>query len=224
MKVTDFQHFTSLQTPMMNVCFQCGIYRADKIIDPVGPYAVCPECGYKHRFLCLPLFVVSGASGAGKSTICHHLLSQLRQVVLLDSDILWRSEFNTPGAHYREFFETWLRVCKNISQSGRTVVLFGAGVGVPENIEPCVERRYFSAVRYLGLVCADEMLAERLRQRPVWRGSQEPAYIEEHVRFNQWFKSQGESLQPPIKLLDTTHVPIQTTAEQVGLWIDENLS
>jgi len=33
-----------------------------------------------------------------------------------------------------------LRLCKNISQAGNPVVLFGAGTGVPYNIEPCAER------------------------------------------------------------------------------------
>jgi predicted kinase/DNA-directed RNA polymerase subunit RPC12/RpoP len=207
---------------MMNVCFQCGLYRADKTIDPAGPYATCPQCGYKHRFLQLPLLIVSGASGAGKSTVCHHLLGRVAQAVLLDSDILWRAEFNKPEANYRDFFETWLRVCKNISQSGRPVVLFGAGVGVPENIENCVERRYFSKVHYLALVCSDEVLPERLQQRPAWRGAHEPAYIEEHVRFNQWFKSYNRNNQPAIKLLDTTAVSLEETAHQVGSWIDEN--
>lgn len=206
---------------MHNVCFQCGIYRADKIIDPVGPYAVCPECGYKHAFLQMPLLVVSGASGAGKSTVCHHLLGQVAQTVLLDSDILWRPEFNTPDTKYRDFFETWLRMCKNISQSGRPVVLFGAGVGVPENLENCIERRYFSQVHYLALVCSDEALAERLCGRPVWRGTREPAYIEEHIRFNQWFKTYDR--QPAIKLVDTTHVPIEETTQQVAAWIEDRI-
>ena len=76
---------------MMNVCFQCGMYHADKLIDPSGPFAVCPECGYKHPFRQLPLLVVSGASGSGKTTVCQSLLGQVIQAVLLDSDILWRS-------------------------------------------------------------------------------------------------------------------------------------
>jgi len=198
------------------------MYRADKTIDPAGPYAICPECGYKHRFLQLPLLLVSGASGAGKSTVCHHLLGRVTQAVLLDSDILWRSEFNSPDTNYRDFFETWLRVCKNISQSGRPVVLFGAGVGVPENIENCGERRYFSKLHYLALVCSDEVLSERLQQRPAWRGMHDPTYIEEHVRFNQWFKSYDSNNQPAIKLLDTTNVSLEETAHQVVSWIDEN--
>ena len=55
-------------------------------------------------------------------------------------------------------------MCKNIAQWGRPVVLFGAGFGVPHNIEPCVERRYFSSVEYLALVCSDASLAVRLEQ------------------------------------------------------------
>jgi len=207
---------------MMNICFQCGIYRADKIIDPDGPVAICPECGYRHRFAQLPLLIVSGASGAGKSTVCHILLGRLTQVVVLDSDILWRSEFNLPEYNSPDFIDTWLRMCKNISQSGRPVALFGAGIGVPGNIETRVERRYFAAVHYLALVCDDQALAERLLRRPEWRGSGEPAYVGEHQRFNQWFKTHS-SAQAPIRLLDTTDLDEETTANQVELWINEKL-
>ena len=202
---------------MMNVCFQCGMYRADKTIDPAGPFAICPECGFKHPFLQLPLLIVSGASGAGKSTVCQRLTGQTTQAVLLDSDILWRSEFNSPETNYREYFELWLRLCKNISQSGRPVVLFGAGAGVPENIEDCVERRYFSAVHYLALVCSDRALSERLQARPVWRGTRDLKYMEEHIRFNRWFKEYvGE---PEIERIDTTDIPPEETVTRVAAWI-----
>jgi hypothetical protein len=205
---------------MMNICFQCGIYRADKVIDPAGPFAICPECGYKYVFKQLPLLIVSGASGAGKSTVCHRLLGKVSIAVLLDSDILWRAEFNRPD-HRRDYFETWLRLCKNISQSGRPVVLFGAGAGVPDNIENCVEGRYFSAVRYLALVCSDEALAERLKQRPEWRGSGETVYIDEHVRFNRWFRAYDR--QPPIQLIDTTDASLEETVSHVTAWMEECL-
>ena len=156
---------------MFSVCSECGEYRPDQIIDPDGSYAVCPECGHRRRFRSLPLFLVDGASGCGKSAVCQALGGEFDEVVALDSDILWGPEFDQPDDHYREFFETWLRMCKNIGQSGRPVLLFGGGFAVPGNIEACVERRYFSAVHYLALTCDAGLMLRRLRNRSAWRGS-----------------------------------------------------
>lgn len=204
---------------MLNICLNCGLYRPDKIIDAAGPYAICPECGHRQRFLRLPLFVVSGASGTGKSAVCQYLLGNLAEVVVLDSDILWRPEFGSTGAGGPTFCETWLRVAKNVGQSGRPVLLFGSSVGVPDNIERCVERRYFEDVYYLALVCSDDVLAGRLRNRPKWRDSHSPEYVSRHLAFNQWFKTRSRDLTPAIELLDTTNCPISSTAQKVAAWI-----
>lgn len=208
---------------MINVCYNCGEYRVDKMIDPSGPYAICPVCGHKHPFLQLPLLIVCGASGAGKSVVCQKLLGRLTEAVLLEGDLLWRAEFDKPEDKYRDLFEVWLRLCKSISQSGRPVVLFGAGA-IPENVEPCQERRYFSAVHYLALVCDDDDLAQRLRRRPAWRKSSSQAYIEEHVKFNQWFKANAGQTSPAIELLDTSSISVAESARQVALWIRAKVS
>ncbi len=203
---------------MINVCIQCGLYRADKIIEPKGPYAICPECGHKHLFLQIPLFVVSGASGTGKTTILHYLLGKVDEFVLLDSDILWRAEFDHPEDHYREYFETWLRMCKNIGQSGRPVMIFGSGIGVPENIEPCIERRYFSQIHYLALVCNETELEKRLSSRPEWRGCKSKELIQTQKVFNRWFMENGNKGNPKIELLDTTKESIEETASAILAW------
>ena len=144
---------------MFNVCPNCGEYDVDKIIVPEGPYAVCPRCEYQHKFLRLPLFVLTGASGVGKTATCLALAAKAQDFVVMESDILWRDEFNQPETNYRDYRETWLRVCKNISQAGKSVILCGAAV--PAQFEQCVERRYFSDIHYLALVCEDEVLAAR---------------------------------------------------------------
>ncbi len=203
---------------MFNVCPNCGEYRADKAIDPAGPFAVCPACGYRHPFRRLPLLIVGGASGSGKTALCQELTGRVTEAVLLDSDLLWRAEFDRPETSYREFFELWLLVAKNIGQSGRPVVLFGAGAGVPGNVEPCVERRYFSAVRYLALVCDEAVLASRLRARPAWRRcSQE--FIERQITFNRWFREQGPLGDPPVTLLDTSATSPAEAAAALARWI-----
>ena len=210
---------------MINICSQCGLYRADKIIDPAGPDAICPECGHRHRFQQQPLLAIGGASGSGKTAVCNALTGQVQTSVLLDADIIWRVEFNQPENNYRNFFETWLRVAKNIGQSGRPVVLFGAGLAVPDNLEACVERRYFSTIHYLALVCSDDLLAELLRSRPAWRNAGDDAFIQEHQRFNRWLIDyQAQDQRPDITRLDTSQASLNQTVAQVAAWIDAALA
>ena len=117
-----------------------------------------------------------------------------------------------------------MRVCKNTAQSGKPVVLFGAGTGMPENLEPCVERRYFTTLYYLALTCDDVVLAERLRRRPSWRNSGSDAYVEEHLSFNRWFKESGPNASPPIDLIDTTTETADQTTARVVAWIRSRLT
>ena len=205
---------------MLDICARCGEYRPDKTIDPNGPLAVCPVCGHEEPFRQLPLFIVAGASGAGKTTVCRRVMRAATGVVALDADTLrvWRAEFDTPADGYRAFFETWLMLAANIAQAGRPVVLFGAGAGVPGNIEPCVHRRYFSAVHYLALVCDDVTLTERLRARPAWRGSGAAAFVARQQQFNQWFKDHARGA-PPIWLVDTTQAGEESAAAEVMVWM-----
>lgn len=209
---------------MLNVCSRCGSYRPDKTIDPAGPFAICPDCGYAHPFAYSPLFVVSGASGAGKSTIVHRLAVPDSDFVVLDGDIIWRPEFNQPANHYRDFMETWLRLCKNIAQSGRPVMLFGAGFGVPANLADCVERRYFPRVHTLALVCAEDELTRRLQARPNWRASGGTDFIRSQLDFNRWFTAAASQPEFDITTLDTTSIDAVETARQVMNWARARLS
>lgn len=202
---------------MFNICSNCGLYRADKVIDESGPYAVCPECGHKHMFKRLPLFILTGASGVGKSTTCMELQKTMPEVVVMESDILWRDEFNKPENNYREYREMWLRVCKNISQSGKPVVL--CGCAVPEQFENCIERRYFSNLYYLALVCEEDKLSQRLKQRPSYRNCSSEEYIAGHVGFNNWFLNNSNKVTPNITLLDNSKDSTEKTVEKVKLWI-----
>ncbi len=206
---------------MFNVCPGCGQYTVEKEIDPSGPYAICPRCGHAHRFVRLPLFVVSGASGTGKTTVCLALPALLPECVVLESDILWRPEFNTPEDGYRTYRDLWLRLAKNIHQASRPVVL--CGTAVPAQMETCPERRYLAAIHYLALVCDDGILAQRLRARPGWRQSTGDDFITSMTAFNGWLKANASQIVPPMVLLDTSSVTVQAAAEQVAGWVRERL-
>lgn len=202
---------------MFNVCPHCGLYTDEKAIDPDGPFAICPHCGYRHRFVRLPLFIVTGASGAGKTATCVRLAPQMAECVCLEADIFWRQEFNTPENDYRAFRNLCLRLAKNIGQSGRPVALFGSAV--PAQYETCPERRYFSTTHYLAMVCDDDVLVERLRGRPAWRGTSSDEFIARTVEFNTWLRVNAERTTPPMALLDTTDLPVEESVAQVAEWI-----
>ena len=115
---------------------------------------------------------------------------------------------------------TTVPLCKNISQAGKPVVLICSG-GIPQNVEECVERRYFTQVHYLGLTCDDAELEERLRRRPGWRKCDNVSYVQEHVKFNRWLKE--NRIEPTIDVLDTTGVVVEETARQAASWIRNKL-
>lgn len=202
---------------MFNVCPNCGEYSADKTIVPEGVYAVCLKCDFRHKFVRLPLFILTGASGVGKSTLCLELAAGMKDVVVMESDILWRAEFDEPETNYREYRETWLRVCKNISQSGKPVVL--CGTGEPTQFEQCTERRYFSMLHYLALICDDHILASRMRKRPMRGTPLHDEFIKEQVAFNRWLQNNAGNTEPPMTLLDISKMTVDETAEKVARWI-----
>lgn len=210
---------------MFNVCPQCGKYSVEKIIDSTGQNtanAICPFCHYAYPFLRQPLFIITGASCSGKSTACLGLVSRLREeCVVMESDILWGMVPATVTDNYRDYRNVWLRVAKNIGQAGKPVVLCGSAI--PEQFEPCPERRYFSTLYYLAMICDDSMLAARLRFRPAWRHGDLEAVIERMTEFNRWLKANAGKTQPPMTLYDTSNRSIDETVEDIARWIRERL-
>jgi len=206
---------------MFNVCPQCGEYVVEKIIDPSGPYAICPLCHYAHPFLQQPLFIITGPSGAGKTAVCLELVSLLKECVVLDADILWGALFPTSENGYLDYRNLCLRVAKNVGQAGRPVIL--GGTALPEQFEACAERRYFSTLHYLALVCDDASLRARLKARPAWRGSGSDDVVEDMVRLNRWYKEHATTTNPPITLYDSSHRSIRETAQEVAQWVRERL-
>jgi len=206
---------------MINVCPNCERWTPEKEVDSLRSVVICPECNGESSFQLQPLFILGGASGAGKTATCAALTGQFTEVVVLDADILWMDYFHDP-AKWPELFDLWLRMCKNISQSGRPVLLCGAGMGVPANLQASVEHRYFSAIHYLALTCDDDALIERLQARPAWRGIDEQ-FIESQLEFNRWFKEDGPEQDPPIILLDTTDITVEESTQQVTAWVQKLL-
>lgn len=212
---------------MFNVCPGCGEYSDDKGIEPAADassaqaFAVCHRCGHRHPFLRLPLLVVTGASGCGKTTAAIELASRMDECVCMESDILWREEFNKPENDYRDYRNMWLRTAKNINQAGRPVVLFGSAT--PGQFECCNEARYFTDIRYLALCCHQDELIRRLRARPQWRQSGTDEMVERMTKFNRWLQENAGTTSPPMTLLDTSTLSPAESVAAVRSWIQEQI-
>jgi hypothetical protein len=96
------------------------------------------------------------------------------------------------------------------------------GTVVPPQLEHRPERPLIGDIHYLALVCADDTLRTRLRDRPAWREWDEPR-IDEMLAFNHWTRTNAATTHPPMTLLDTTTRPIPDTAEAIATWIRERL-
>jgi len=143
--------------------------------------------------------------------------------LLLEADILWQPALDTPQDNYRAFCQSWVRLALNLGQQGPPVVLFGAGLGVPDNLEGIPEVRWFTGVHILSLVCDDEVLAGRLRERPAWRGTREEPFIAAQLRFNAWNRAQRALPDPPLTLLDTTDATPEDAAAAAWRWLERAL-
>lgn len=208
---------------MFDECPGCGAVHLDMMVDSAESVVVCPECGHEQSIHQEPLLIVSGSGGTGKSAVLQELRGTRDDVVLLDSDVVWRDEFWDEIDWY---VQTWLRLCRDIAQSKRPPVLFGAGLGVPASIEAHPQHECFSEIHYLALVCDDDEQERRLKARSPGRHPGEFAMdqsdIDDQVEFNQWFKKAADDDE--FTVIDTTDATLDETTARVDEWISSHAS
>jgi len=163
-----------------------------------------------------PLFVVTGASGVGKSTTCEELFRNEagKPYLVMESDILWDDYYDTPEDNYRGLRTTWMYLCANISQCGKPVVL--CGCALPEQFENLPERELFTEIHYLAVVCDDAALEDRMKNG---RGITEEDWLSGSASFNRWLKEHASGTKPPITLLDITGKTPSEAAAELEQWI-----
>lgn len=167
---------------------------------------------------CHPILFLTGPSGAGKSAVYQHLLGRTPEAILIDQDLLWGTNpaFDDQASEYREFRSVVFGLALRIAANRTPVVV--EGTVVPKDYERLPSRPLVSSTAYLALVCEDDVLAERLRARPAWRGWDDDR-IGVMVEMNRAIKTYAASWRPPVELVDTTGRTVAETAGEVHAWI-----
>lgn len=188
-------------------------------MEPDGGDAICPRCGHRDDTGARqPLFVVTGASAAGKTTIYGPLAQRLAgTAVVFDVDWLLDAAGVLAGGAplselpWRGFDQAWLAVAHGVAQSGRPTVL--CGTITPERVEANVGRPWIGPVHSLLLDCPDDVRRARIEARPGWR-QHDP---DQQIRFAQWLRASVPDH------LDTSRGSPDDAARAVATWVEAHL-
>ena len=198
------------------ICPACQAW-IEPIFDKAAGTLYCPECRHIEPRRFFPLFIVTGPSGAGKTSVVAELQRLLPDWEVFETDILWDS-----GGDWNMVKANWLRIAESLAQRphGRLTIL--CGTMQPEDIVKSGLGPYFSTIYWLGLVCQPQALRERLQDRPDWRGFG-VGLIAEHEKYLAWLHANAQTaFDPPLKLLDTTEDSVSRTAEHIRDWAVES--
>lgn len=156
----------------------------------------------------LPLFLVTGASGVGKSTVVSYLQHLLPMCIIFDMDITYDEK-----SDWRIGQRNWLRIAKSIVEQGRHVIL--CGTTLPEHFADHKETSAFSAMYYINLHCDDTIRDARLTARH-WASQ----LIDDHRNFARWLLANADTaFDPPMPTIDTGVHPPDVVATIIRRWV-----
>jgi len=175
--------------------------------DPGAHRLRCPRCGTESWLPALPLFVVTGASGTGKSTITGPLRTLIPGCLVAETDVI----LHVAALGWDIWRNTWLQLTHAAALGGQATVLTGSLT--PDQLERLPARKLIGAIHFALLDCPDDVLAGRLRARPAWRGTSSPAKITENQRFAAWLRAR---VTPSF---DTSTVSAAQVAGRIAAWV-----
>lgn len=201
---------------MIGICSKCGNHAWDKEIE--GNTMQCPKCGNRWEFQKLPLFILTGCSGMGKTTTAQALQKLTEDVVVLDADMFYNLMPHETDADYYAQVEQVGSLSKNIHQSGKSVLWTMAGN--IDKINHTYHCRFFEEVHILALVCEEESLRKRMMQG---RGITDENWIQGSVDYNEYFKTHTKIGEMCYDILDTEGKSVSQVAMEVCVWLRDKL-
>jgi dephospho-CoA kinase len=162
----------------------------------------------------VPLYIVTGASGSGKTFVVKELRRIMPDYVIFDYDVILkflRADSNKLDKYQMQGI--WLRVARDVAESGRKTII--CGLIKPQDVETSKEIRYFSHINYLILHCDEQTRENRLCARKNMT-DKKIKYIK---KLASWFIEIAAKNTPPIPIVDTSNTDVIKVAEQIRDWV-----
>lgn len=106
---------------MIGTCARCGNHKWDKTVN--GNEIYCPpQCGNRWEFIKLPLFILTGCSGVGKTTTAMEIIRRTTDFIVLDADMFYNIMPHETDADYCAQVEQIGSLSKNLMQAGKPVL------------------------------------------------------------------------------------------------------
>lgn len=199
---------------MIAMCPKCGSHDWNKEVD--GSMIICPECGSKWEFIKKPLYILTGCSGIGKTTMAKELQKITKDFVILDADMFYNIMPHETDDDYYDQVEQVESLSKNIMQCGKSVVWTMAGN--IDKLPRTYNSRFFSDIYVLALVCEEQSLRTRMREG---RRITDEGWINSSVEYNMFFQTHDQIGEVKFETLDTEGKSVIEVAEAVLRWMKE---
>lgn len=192
-------------------CDQCGAYSIQRrgLNDDIGEF-LCGNCQRHFSRRVLPLFIVTGASGVGKTTIAPLLQRLLTDYGVFDKDLMWARDWDMACNNF-------FRIASALAQGGRATVV--VGTIIPEHLTGLSDRDLVGTISYANLHCDDATRAQRLLHRRTW-GVPDEEFIRTHQEFARWLLEHAHTdFEPPMPTFDTAVNSPEAVARAIAQWV-----
>lgn len=218
---------------MIGICPKCGNYEWNKKIEEIEENKqidenltiddnkkniICLQCGHKWQFKSMPLFILTGCSGVGKTTTAQELLQRETKFITMDADFLLNIMPHDKEEDYKNWVEQVLSLSKNIMQGGKPLLWTIAGA--LDHFEHTYNRRFFTEIYFLALVCDSESLEKRMREG---RHIIDSNWIQSSIDYNRWFVEKGIVSDKKVDTFDISGKSVSEVADYVNKWVEERL-
>jgi hypothetical protein len=197
---------------MLQFCPHCRNADVEKEIAATGAdtaTAACPECGGTYDFPYLTLYTLEGAPASGKSTTAGRLHGTI-DLAVYEGDM--HMDLIAGTLDWDEICRLDFRICMTLHSAGKQT-LFVGGVH-PHDLADSPETQYFDGIERCALVCSDEEMERRVRER----ADGDPEGLELSLDVNRWYREQGPA--EGIAVIDTGEHGPEAVGERVRAWLE----